>query len=130
MPRKKVEHPNEMTVVMVNGTIRSEPFPERRTGAVVRGGERIAGAMGLAKDTLYRRKDKNNIVWVNSISYSLGKDPRGGLITWTNSTDNWKNPNGTIRQELEAERDQKIREGAKQQAAVAPRKQGKFTKGG
>ena len=127
MPRKKVEHPHVMTVETVNGTIR-QPFSPGK--AVVRGGDLIAGRMGMAKATLYehKRKGEKNVVWVNSTPYALGKDYRGGLITFASSADNWKNSDA-IQQQLEAEREQKIREGARQQAQVAPRKQGKFTKG-
>lgn len=130
MPRKKVEHPHVMTVETINGTI-VQSYPERRTGAVVRGGERIAAAMGFkSKDTLYNRMDEAGRVWVNSTWYALGYDARaGGLITWTNSADNWRT-SATIQQELEAERKRKIREGAAQQAAVAPRERGKFKKSG
>ena len=126
MPRKKVEHPHVMTLHTEHGAI-EQPFPERRAGAVVRGGERIADAMGLAKSTLYDRKDEKNVVRVNSTTYALGKDYRGHLITFTNSTSNWRKSDD-IQNQLKAECERKIREGAQQRAQAAPRKQGKFTK--
>jgi hypothetical protein len=125
VPRKKVEHPNVMTVETVNGTIR-QPFSPGK--AVIRGGDLIAGRMGMAKSTLYERMDEKNVVWVNSTPYALGKNYRGHLVTYTSSADNWEE-SPVIQQQLEAEREQKIREGAAAQAKVAPRKQGKFTKG-